>query len=70
MIKKLDISKVIYILIMILVFISSQVFAQIEVKHFNADWNKVNGVDWIMDLKDCNTKSYVDIGKNPEAQKK
>ena len=70
MIKKLDISKVIYILIMILVFISSQVFAQIEVKHFNADWNKVNGVDWIMDLKDCNTKGYIDIAKDVKAQKK
>tara|TARA_A100001201_G_scaffold8758_4_gene13248 strand:- start:2815 stop:3171 length:357 start_codon:yes stop_codon:yes gene_type:complete len=70
MIKKLDISKVVYILIMILVFLSSQVFAQIEVKHFNADWNKANGVDWIMDLKDCNTKGYVDIAKDTEAQKK
>ena len=70
MIKKLDISKIVYILIIILVFISSQVFAQIEVKHFNAEWNKSNGVDWIMDLKDCNTKGYVDIAKDTEAQKK
>ena len=70
MIKKLDISKVIYILIMILVFLSSQVFAQIEVKHFNAGWNDANGVNWIMDLKDCNTKGYIDIAKDTEAQKK
>ena len=70
MIKKLDISKVIYILIMILVFLSSQVFAQIEVKHFNAGWNDANGVNWIMDLKDCNTKGYIDIAKDTEEQKK
>ena len=70
MIKKLDISKVIYILIMILVFLSSQVFAQIEVIHFNAGWNDGNGVNWIMDLKDCNTKGYIDIAKDTEAQKK
>ena len=70
MIKKLDISKVIYILIMILVFLSSQVFAQIEVKHFNAGWNDANGVNWIMDLKDCNTKGYIDIAKDVKAQKK
>ena len=68
--KKLDISNIIYILIIVLVFITSQTFGQITVKHFNAGWNEVNGVDWIMDLKDCNTKGYVDIAKEPEAQKK
>ena len=70
MIKKLDISKVIYILIMILVFISSQVFAQIEVKHFNADWNKSNGVEWALHLTDVKTISYVDIAKQKEAATK
>ena len=68
--KKLDISNFIYILIIILVFTVSQAFSQITVKHFNAEWNKSNGVEWFMDLEDCNTKSYVDIAKNPEAQKK
>ena len=58
------------LLTIILVFTISQVFSQITVKHFNAGWNEVNGVDWIMDLKDCNTKSYVDIAKDPDAQKK
>jgi thiol-disulfide isomerase/thioredoxin len=43
---------------------------QMVVTHFNAEWNKSNGVDWIMDLKDCDTKGYVDIAKNPEIQKK
>ena len=58
------------ILTIVLVFAMSQVFGQITIKHFNAGWNEVNGVDWIMDLKDCNTKGYVDIAKEPEAQKK
>ena len=58
------------LLTIILVFTISQVFSQITVKHFNAGWNEANGVDWIMDLKDCNTKGYVDIAKEPEAQKK
>ena len=68
--KRLDISNVIYILIIILVFTVSQAFSQITVKHFNAEWNKSNGVEWFMDLEDCNTKSYVDIAKDVDAQKK
>ena len=68
--KKLDISNLVYILIIILTFTLSQAFGQITVKHFNAGWNEANGVDWIMDLKDCDTKGYVDIAKNPDAQKK
>ncbi len=59
-----------YILIIILMLFSGSAFGQITVTHFNADWNKSNGVDWIMDLKDCETKGYVDIAKNPELQKK
>ena len=58
------------ILTIVLVFAMSQVFGQITIKHFNAGWNEANGVVWIMDLKDCNTKSYVDIAKDAEAQKK
>ena len=68
--KKLDISNIVYILIIVLTFTASQVFGQIKVVHFNAGWNKDNSADWIMSLKDCNTKSYVDIAKEPEAQKK
>jgi len=68
--KKLDISNIVYILIIILIFTASQTFGQMSVKHFNAGWNEANGVDWIMDLEDCKTKSYVDIAKDTEAQKK
>ena len=59
-----------YLLIILLVLLTNISFSQITVKHFNAEWNKVNSADWFMDLEDCNTKSYVDIGKEPEAQKK
>ena len=45
-------------------------FAQIEITHFNAEWNKANDVDWFMDLEDCKTKGYTDIAKNTEAQTK
>ena len=59
-----------YLLILFFMLVCNNAFGQITVKHFNAEWNKTNGVDWIMDLKDCNTKSYVDIAKDPDAQKK
>ena len=60
----------VYMLIIVFTILANSAFGQITVKHFNAEWNKTNGVDWFMDLKDCKSKSYVDIGKEPEAQKK
>ena len=45
-------------------------FAQIELVHFNAGWNKANDVEWFMDLEDCKTKGYTDIATNTEAQTK
>ena len=60
----------VYLLIILFILLANISFGQITVKHFNAEWNKANGVDWFMDLKDCNTKSHIDIGKNPDAQKK
>ena len=60
----------VYMLIIMFTILANSAFGQITVKHFNAGWNKDNGVDWIMDLKDCKTKSYIDIAKNPDAQKK
>jgi len=59
-----------YMFIILFMLIASSANSQISVKHFNAEWNKANGADWFMDLEDCNTKSYVDISKDPEAQKK
>ena len=49
---------------------ASQAFGQIEVKHFNAEWNSSNDVIWFMDLEDCKTKSKTDIAKNPDLAKK
>ena len=68
--KKLDMTKVLYVLIMILVFAVSQAFGQISITHFNAGWNEANGVDWFMDLKDCKTIGYTDIAKQTKAQAK
>ena len=68
--KRIDLSPAIYILILILVFITSVAFGQIQVSQFNADWNKTNHVSWVMELKDCKTISYVDIAKNADLAKK
>ena len=63
-------SKVLYAIIMVLVFMASQAFGQIEVKQFNAAWNSANDIGWVHDLEDCKTIGYVDVAKNTEAQKK
>ena len=60
----------VYMLVIVFTILANSAFGQITVKHFNAGWNEANGVDWIMKLKDCKTKSYVDIAKDPDAQKK
>tara|TARA_R100000808_G_C2147747_1_gene155773 strand:+ start:2602 stop:2955 length:354 start_codon:yes stop_codon:yes gene_type:complete len=60
----------VYMLIIVFTILANSAFGQITVKHFNAGWNESNGVDWIMELKDRKTKSYIDIAKDPEAQKK
>ena len=59
----------VYVLTIVFTILANSALGQIAVKHFNAEWNKNNGVDWIMDLKDCDTKGYIDIAKNPEEQK-
>ena len=56
-------------LIFLLMLFCNTMFAQIEVKHFNAGWNSANDVPWIMDLADCKTTGYSDIAKDKEAQK-
>ena len=60
----------VYILILFLVLFAKDAFSQVEVKYFNADWNKANGVNWVMDLLDCKTKGYIDVGTDKEAQAK
>ena len=63
-------SKVIYVLLMILVFMASQAFGQIEVTQFNAGWNNANDVTWVNSLKDCKTIGYTDVASDKEAQTK
>lgn len=59
-----------YLLILLFMLISSNAFSQIELTHFNANWNKANDASWFMDLEDCQTKGYVDIAKDAGAQTK
>jgi len=61
---------ILYLFVMVFVFFASTAFGQIEVKHFNAEWNKANDAGWYMDLKECKTKGYVDVAKNTDAQTK
>ena len=68
--KIIDMSVVVYVLIMIFVFISATAFGQIKVIQFNAEWNKTNQVPWVQELKDCKTISFIDIGKNTDDAKK
>ena len=68
--KKLDISKAIYLLIIILVFTASQAFCQIKVEQFNAGWNDANTVPWVQNLTDCKTIGYTDIAVVTDAQTK
>jgi len=49
--------------ILILMFFCNSALAQIQVSQFNAEWNDANAVDWIQDLEDCKTISYIDISK-------
>ena len=49
--------------VLILMFFCSSAIAQIQVSQFNAEWNDANAVDWIQDLEDCKTISYIDISK-------
>ena len=60
----------VYILILLFILFAKTSSGQITLKYFNADWNKTNSIEWINELKEVKTKSYIDIGKNTEAQKK
>ena len=58
-----------YLLILLLLLISSNAFGQIVVTHFNAEWNDPNKVSYIGKLTDCEIV-YVDIAKSPKLQTK
>ena len=59
-----------YTLVLIFLLFYGNAFGQIKIVQFNAEWNKNNSVDWILDLEDCDTKGYIDITKNTGDQKK
>jgi len=59
-----------YILLIVFMIVAGSSHGQIAVTQFNADWNKTNSVDWVGKLTDVKTKSYIDIGKDVESQKK
>ena len=59
----------IYMLLLVLMLFCGMAFGQIQVVHYNADWNDANKVEWINKLTDCEIK-YIDIAKKPEFQKK
>jgi len=46
-----------YILVLLLILISSNAFAQVEVIHFNAGWNSANNVEWFNKISDASKKS-------------
>ena len=60
----------IYLLIILFVLLANNSFGQVKVIQYNAEWNKVNDVEWCTSkqLTDCKV-FYVDIGKDPETQK-
>jgi hypothetical protein len=45
-------------------------FSQVQIAVFNAEWNESNKVEWVHELKDVNTISYIDVSKDVELQKK
>ena len=58
-----------YLFVLLLLLVYGTAFSQIEIKQFNAGWNSTNDVSWVQDLSDCETISYMDIGKDKETQK-
>ena len=59
-------NKIAYLFVLVFWLIVTTAFGQIQITQFNAEWNKQNEVSWFMDLDDCKTKSYTDIGNNPD----
>ena len=59
-----------YLLVLVLLLVCGNAYAQITVTQFNAEWNDANEVSWVNNLEDCRTIAYVDISKDKESQKK
>jgi len=59
-----------YLFTILIILIATSAFSQIQVAHFNAEWNSDNGVSWVHNLTDVKTTSIVDIATQPEMAKK
>ena len=59
----------VYMLLILLMLLGGTTTAQVIVTEFNAEWNKSNGVEWLIELEDCEV-TKVDIVKYPKFQKK
>ena len=55
--------------LLLVMFIPIMGFSQINVIHFNANWNAANDVKWVDDLENCKVK-YIDIATDTESQAK
>lgn len=52
------------LLTLVLFIFSLSLYSQVEVKYFNAGWNKANDIEWVSKLSDCELKKF-DIGTDP-----
>jgi hypothetical protein len=46
----------VYLLVILFLLVINTCSGQIVVKHFNAEWNKENNVEWLDSLTDCKIK--------------
>lgn len=53
-----------FVISVLLFLISLPLFCQVEVKYFNAGWNKANDIEWVNKLSDCELERF-DIGTDP-----
>ena len=61
---------IVYLFVLALMLFCGTAFGQIKIIQFNAGWNKANEAPWVNKLTDCNTKAYIDISTDKEAQTK
>jgi len=59
-----------YVLLIMLMLLAGMSYGQVQIAVFNAEWNESNKVDWVNELKEVNTISYIDVSKDIELQKK
>ena len=53
-------------LLLLFLLITGISYSQIQVIHFNANWNSANDVKWVQELSDCKIKN-IDIATNAKA---